>query len=274
MLPKNVKIVVRGAGDLGSGVLHRLWRAGFQPLALELPEPLAVRREVSFAAAINRKEIQIEGVTGKHVNSVASNEDFIPVLIDPGTETIEEYSPHVLIDATMPRYSEKITPILDLAPATIGVGPGFKTGADVDFVVETKAGNDLGRVLSQGQALPADGEPCNIESRTMERVLRSPADGTFSARCKIGDVVEPEETLGEVAGEHVKAEIEGIIRGLISDDREVEAGLKIGDIDPRIDQDLPHTISYKARAVGGGVLEATMHFLYRNNYSQPLTGRE
>ncbi len=265
MRPAEIKTVVRGAGDLGSGVLHRLWQAGFQPVATDIPEPVTVRREVAFASAIYQGKIEIEGVTGKLTDRAIPARDFIPVIIDPDSRFIKDYSPRIIIDATMPRYPEKISLEPNLAPVTIGLGPGFIAGKEIDFVIETKGGNYLGQVISGGSAIPADGEPCRIQAQTTERVLRAPTNGVFQAHNKIGDVVDKDTAVGEVDGVPVKTELRGIIRGLIKSGLRVHEGLKLGDVDPRIDHKLPYTISYKARAIGGGVLEAVMTAIYRKN---------
>ncbi len=264
--PRRLRVVVRGAGDLGSGVLHRLWRCGFQPVALDRNQPLCVRRRVSFASAIHRGEIEVEGVLGKRVGrpgDLGEGSADIPVIADPEAEVVEEYRPRVLVDATMVRYPEKTLTRRDDAPLTIALGPGFEAGVDVDYVVETHRGHDLGRVIETGRARSPTGVPGEIGGRTTDRVLRSPSDGSFKARREIGDTVEENEVIGWVNDEAVRTRTGGVIRGLIYPGTTVSTGLKLGDVDPRGETSHVDRISDKARSVGGGVLEAMLYHQLR-----------
>jgi len=255
-------VIVRGAGDLGSGVLLRLWRFGFQPVALERSEPVTVRRQVAFASAVYQDEITIEGIHARRVQSLDAQAD-IPVLVDEQGERLKTLNPRILVDATMVRDPGKIQTNIDQAPLTIGLGPGFEAGNHVDYVIETNRGHRLGRVIEKGRAQEASGEPGEILGYTHERVLRAPASGIFESDASIGDQVEKDQQIGTVNGAPVRAELDGVIRGLIQSGITAHEGMKIGDVDPRGNlRDVP-LVSDKALAVGGGVLEAIGHHFYR-----------
>lgn len=255
-------VVVRGAGDLGSGVLLRLWRFGFDPIALEKSEPLTVRRQVAFASAVYENEVTIEDVMARLTDSIETDAD-IPVIIDEGGGKLESITPNILIDATMVRNPKKITTRIGTAPLTIGLGPGFEVGKHVDYVVETNRGHRLGRVIEEGTTEQATGEPGDVMGYTYERVLRAPASGRFQSNFSIGDRVEKGQKIGEVSEMPIHAELDGVIRGLIKPGINVRTGMKIGDIDPRGNlRDVP-LVSDKALAIGGGVLEAIGHHFYR-----------
>ncbi len=263
---KNLKILIRGAGDIATGVAHRLYMAGFRKmLMLELETPLSVRREVSFSEAIYEGRKSVEGVEAVRIEGIGEVEDVwrtgrIPVMVDPELRALEVIKPHVLVDATL---SKKNTGIRkNMADLVIGLGPGFTAGVDVDIVVETKRGHNLGRVIRSGSAEPNTGIPGRVMGYAEERVLRAPEDGLFKAVKKIGDVVEKGDTVGFVEKSPVISKIGGVVRGLIRSGIPVKKGLKIGDVDPRCVIEYCYTISDKARAVGGGVLEAILeHFM-------------
>jgi xanthine dehydrogenase accessory factor len=261
-----LNVVVRGAGDLGSGVLYRLHRFGIRPVALERAEPLTVRRQVAFASAVYEGTVEVEGVRARLVDDPGeSDEDVIPVLVDESGSYLDERSPDVLVDATMVRYPDRVMTDRSMASLTIALGPGFVAGEDVDYVVETNRGHRLGRVIEKGEAESPTGEPASVLGKSHERVLRAPADGMFKAHRSIGDRVTKGDLVGTVAGEDVRAEVDGVIRGLIHPDTTVEQGLKLGDVDPRGDRGHVDLISDKSRAVGGGVLEAIGYHYHRRS---------
>jgi len=254
-------VLIKGAGDLASGVAHRLYRCGFIPVMTELPRPLVVRRTVAFAEAVYEGKVVVEGVTAVLANNLGDvqrlcGQDVIPVLVDPAGESAQSLKPAVMIDAILAKRNTG-TRISD-APVVIALGPGFYAGKDAHAVIETKRGHYLGRVILEGPAIPNTGEPGPVNGYTHERLLKSPADGFFKACRKIGDKVYAGEKVGNVGEQPVRAGINGILRGLIKDGLMVAKGLKIGDIDPRGIPDYCYTISDKARAVAGGVLEAIL----------------
>ncbi len=259
------KALIKGAGDLASGTAHRLWQAGFDVVMLELPQPLVVRRSVSFASAVYEGSVSIEGVEARRCREIEEAEQIddllkkriIPVFVDPEGKLIQIYQPDVLLDAILAKRNTG-TSISD-APLVIGLGPGFIAGRDVHAVIETKRGHDLGRVIYDGSAIPNTGVPGNIAGFALERVLRAPAAGEFTTMKKIGDLVEKGEIVALVGDIPVKAAIGGVLRGLLYPGLKVGPGAKIGDIDPRGAEIAVHTISDKARSVGGGVLEAILH---------------
>jgi xanthine dehydrogenase accessory factor len=254
--------VIRGAGDLASGIATRLVRAGAKVVMLDVPEPLAVRRTVAFCEAVRQGTQVIEGITARLVatpaEALALPREEVAVLIDPEGDTIDALAPDVLVDAILAKYNVGTT--RDMAPVVIGVGPGFTAQEDCDCVVETMRGHTLGRVLYEGQAIPNTGVPGNIGGYTTERVLRAPAAGTFVEVAHIGDVVEKGQLLATVEGVPMRATIDGVLRGLLPTGTQVWAGLKAGDIDPRAKVSHCYTVSDKALSIAGGVLEALCHF--------------
>jgi xanthine dehydrogenase accessory factor len=259
-------IVLRGAGDLATGVAWRLVACGFRVLALELAEPLTVRRSVALSSALTGGEVSIEGLVGRRVESfedavrlASATDRVVPVLVAP---TLPLCAYEVVVDARLAK-----TPLdasVDDATLVIGLGPGFVVGEHAHAVVETQRGPRLGRVLWSGSAEPNTGTPGSVGGRSGERVLRSPIAGVVRWDVEIGDVVRPGQSMGSVNGERqripVVAPFGGVVRGLITPGFEVRAGLKIGDVDPRVDVSC-HEISDKALAIGGGVVEAVFTWL-------------
>lgn len=259
-------VLIRGAGDLASGVAHRLFKAGFQITMLELPRPLVVRRTVSFASAVYEKSMEVETVRAELCPSYERAGELlrrrvIPLLIDPGGSSVEILKPAVLVDAIMAKRNTGTG--IDKADLVVGLGPGFTAGVDVHAVVETMRGHHLGRVLYSGEAAEDTGEPAEIDGYGSDRLLRAPAEGTFNPLKAIGDLVKKGEQVAAVDSYPIIAAIDGVIRGILYPGLKVCKGLKVGDIDPRGDEVDHRTISDKARSIGGGVLEAIMHrFFY------------
>jgi xanthine dehydrogenase accessory factor len=257
-------IIVRGGGDLGTGVVYRLHKAGFPVLVLELANPLVVRRKVALATAVPEGEIQIEDLCGCLVEDVAEaraviERDDIPVLVAMDLEPVIEkldVDLTAVVDARLAK--RNIDTRIDQAPLVIGLGPGFTAGQDCHAVIETMRGHTLGRVIWQGSALPNSGTPGIVAGKGAERVLRAPADGAAGWSVEIGDIVSAGQVLGEVDGAPVQAPFDGVVRGLIAPGTAVTKGLKIGDVDARADREACFTISDKALSIAGGVLEAIM----------------
>ena len=249
------RVLIRGGGDLATGVALRLYRAGCRPAIAELPEPLAVRRTVAFCEAVYEGEWPVEGVTARRADSLDQALGFaerglVPVLVAPRIPDLWWSSFQAVVDARL----TKRPPETDksVAALVVGLGPGFVAGRDCHAVVETQRGHRLGRVLWSGSAQPdtavPDGDP--------RRVLRSPADGRLRAHLEIGQHVEAGQPIADVEGVPVPSPLSGMLRGLIRPGLAVSRGLKIGDIDPRDVREHCYTVSDRALAVGGGVLEA------------------
>ncbi|MDX2378991.1 MAG: selenium-dependent molybdenum cofactor biosynthesis protein YqeB [Acidimicrobiia bacterium] len=250
--------VIRGGGDLATGVAWRLTRAGLAVVVTELPEPLTVRRSVALSTAVTSGSIDIEGMVGQLTTTPAEATEVslsgaVGVLVSPGLPEIEA---DVVVDARLAKRNIDTT-IAD-APLVIGLGPGFTVGTDCHSVIETQRGHHLGRVLSTGSAVPNTGTPGVVGGRGAERVLRAPSAGTVRWTSAIGDVVLDGALLGHVGSAPVVAPFDGLVRGLIADGAVVPANLKIGDVDPRSDRAMCHEISDKALAIGGGVVEAVL----------------
>lgn len=254
--------LIRGAGDLASGIALRLWRSGIEVVMTDLPRPTAIRRTVSFSEAIVHGETTVEDVTAR----LAANADearallaqgIVPVLADPDCACRADLHPDALVDAILAK--RNLGTRRTDAPIVIGVGPGFTAGVDCHAVVETMRGHTLGRVIYTGSALPNTNIPGLIGGFAGERVLRAPVDGVFRSARQIGDLVKAGDVAGYVAGEPMACTIDGVLRGLIADGVLVHKGMKSGDVDPRGDVDNCYTASDKALAVGGGVLEALLH---------------
>lgn len=256
-------VMVKGGGDLASGVIYRLHRSGFKVFFTELPRPLSVRRKVSFSEAVYDGRAQVEGIEAVLVKDPSEvtrlwEDGKVPCFVDESGSIIKMLKPHILVDATMAKKNLG-TSIYD-AELTIALGPGFEAGKDVHFVIETKRGHTLGRLIERGFAIPDTGEPEAVMGYTHERVVRANRDGIWKARKEIGEIVRQDEILGEIEGVLVLAPIQGVVRGLIRSGIQVKKGMKIGDIDPRGVVDHAFTISDKALAVAGGVLEGIMRW--------------
>jgi xanthine dehydrogenase accessory factor len=256
-----LRILVRGGGDLASGVIVRLHRAGWQVLVTELERPLAVRRYVAFAQAVYAEDMRVEEVRARKVQDIrgaeaALAEGSVPVLVDPEAAAREVFHPHVLVDGRM----RKLPPEneMDMAPLTIGLGPGFTAGFHCHAVIETNRGPHLGQAIWQGGAEENTGIPERVGEYRSDRVLRSPVDGSIDPLVDIGTLVQAGAVIARVAGQPVTAPFPGVLRGLAQAGLPVSAGEKIGDLDPRADPSLCWLVSDKALAVGGGVLEAIL----------------
>lgn len=261
---QELKVLVRGGGEMASGIVHRLSRCHMKVLITEVAAPTTVRRPVAFAEAVYQGSHEIEGVRAIKVSSPEQapgiwRDGAIPLFVDPEAKVRQAIRPTVVVDAIMAKKNSGTNK--GYAPLVIGVGPGFTAGVDVHAVVETNRGHNLGRVIWQGQAEQDTGVPAPVEGFTDQRVLRVPQKGLFKARREIGDLVEKGEVVAEVDGRPVQAEIRGVLRGLLKDGIAVEAGIKAGDIDPRGEREYCYLISDKARAIAGGVLEAILHLL-------------
>ena len=261
-------VIVRGAGDLATGTIHALVSAGYPVVALEVPQPSSIRREVSFSEAVYEGTKTVEGVTAVLAKDAQealtlAAEGTPAILVDPACNILETVRPAVLIDAVLAK--RNLGTHRDMAPLTIALGPGFEAGVDVNFVVETMRGPALGRVIEKGCALPNTGIPGLVGGFAAERVIHAPASGTLNAVRKIGDcvekgetiaVIEPISALRQAQGTFsVNASLTGVLRGLIRDGYPVKKGLKIADIDPRSDSyPLCFQISDKSRRIAQSVL--------------------
>ena len=263
--------LIRSAGDIASGIALRLWRAGFEVVMTEIPHPTTIRRTVAFSDAVGNGEQTVEGVTALRAKNTMDaweilGQGRIPVLVDPDCACRDALKPDALVDAILAKRNLG-TAITD-APIVVGVGPGFTAGTDCHAVVESMRGHTLGRAIYDGSALPNTNIPGLIGGFAGERVLRAPADGVFTGTRKIGDHVKAGETVGAVAGVPMTATIDGVLRGLLADGVAVKKGLKSGDVDPRGKAEYCRSVSDKALAVGGGVLEAIMHFSEANHHGK------
>ena len=261
-------VLIRGGGDLASGVAARLFRSGFPIVMTELPQPLMVRRTVSFGEAVNEGRVQVEGIEASLVDGPEEAERLlrsrgkersIPVIVDPGASCRALIKPLVIVDAIMAKRNLG-TRMAD-APLVIALGPGFVAGVDCHVVVETNRGHCLGRAIYSGSAEPDTGIPGAIGGKTSERILRAPADGAVEGIVGIGERVRSGQTVARVDGREVRAQIDGVLRGLVRSGLQVSKGLKIGDVDPRAESGHCFLVSDKSLAIGGGVLEAILGFL-------------
>lgn len=249
-------VVVRGGGDLATGTIYRLWKIGFHVLTLETGTPLVVRRTVAVAQAVFDGECRVEGMRAVRIGSADKFDPSlgVNVLVDPGGDSIKKMKPEIVIDAVIAKRNTGTHK--GMAPLVIGLGPGFEAPRDVHAAIETNRGHNLGRVITNGAPEPNTGDPGIVCGYGRERLLRAPADGPIKEFYDIGDSVAKDEIIAEVAGLPVRANLAGVIRGLIHPSVTVTKGLKIGDVDPRNDPSYCLTISDKALSVAGGVLEA------------------
>jgi xanthine dehydrogenase accessory factor len=272
-------ILIKGAGDLATGIGWRLHRCGFPVVMTEIARPLTVRRTAAFAQAVYDGETTVEGVIARRAlpadlpTLLADGE--IPVLVDVDPSVVADLSPSALVDAIMAKRNTGTH--LEDAPLVIALGPGFTVGEDCHAVIETHRGHTLGRVLWQGSALPDTGTPGPLPGMGVDvtRVLRAPTTGRIQPRTQIGDTVEAGATIAIVEtamGEQVPiiAPFTGVLRGLIHERVDLAPGMKIGDLDPRARPEHAWTISDKSLAIGGGVLEAILYWQHNQSSPHPL----
>jgi xanthine dehydrogenase accessory factor len=256
---KGSLVVVRGAGDLATGCILRLVRAGFRVVALEGPAPSAIRRTVCFSEAIYEGTACVEGIRAVRCAAVPGSwapGDPVTVLVDPEARCLEHVTPVALVDAIIAK--RNLGTRRGMAPVVVALGPGFEAGRDADAVVETNRGHDLGRVLLTGWAEADTGVPGLIAGHGGERVLHAPAAGLAQPLCAIGDRVRAGDPVLAIGGVPMLSAIDGVVRGLIRPGFAARAGLKVADVDPRGTPEHCFTVSDKARAIAGGVLEAIL----------------
>ena len=260
------KIVVRGGGDLATGVVQKFYRAGFSVAILETSEPTAIRRSVALCEAVYDGFVQVEDISCRRISGPDQMEScwqagIVPLLVDPSGESIPTIRPAAVIDAIIAK--RNLGTNRGMAGITIALGPGFCAGEDVDTVIETMRGHDLGRLIFQGYAMPNTGTPGEIGGQSIQRVLHAPVSGTVIHHRQIGDIVNHGEPMLTIDKTTVNAPFNGLLRGLIRGGMKVSQGMKVADIDPRTGVDW-HTISDKARCLGGSALEAYFYMQKRN----------
>lgn len=256
--------LIKGAGDLATGVALRLRGAGFSIVMTEIPSPTVVRRSVAFAEAVYEGQVSVEGVRGALADDVDGirsliSQDVVSVIVDPETVVLRVLKPVLLVDAIVAK--RNLGTSVGDAPAVIALGPGFLVGRDAHAVVETCRGHTLGRVITEGEALPNTGVPGEIGGRSAERVLRSPGEGILRTHVTIGAQVHANDVVAHVGDVAVVAPFDGVLRGLMRSGLDVTEGMKLGDIDPRASCDNCALVSDKALAIAGGVLEAACALL-------------
>ena len=256
-------ILVKGAGDLATGTAVRLYRAGFQVVMTDVAQPTAVRRTVAFSQCIYDGQTTVEGITARKAENRDQVRDIlaageIPVLVDPQASILPQLPFMAVMDAILAKKNLGTT--ISDAPIVLALGPGFTAGVDCHGVIETKRGHDLGRLILEGAAIPNTGVPGDVGGYTTERIIRAPADGPFEPVAQIGQQVNLGDVVAKVNGIPVTAQLTGIVRGMLPAGIPVTAGMKSGDIDPRCEVRHCFTVSDKARAIGGGVLEGILYF--------------
>ena len=255
-------ILIKGAGDLATGVAHRLKKCGFKIVMTEISEPTTVRRTVAFSQAVYDKEIEVEGIKAvlaskkDDINRIIEDGN-IAIVVDEDAKIIDEIKPDIIIDAIIAK--KNLGTNINDAKIVIALGPGFAAGVDCHCVIETKRGHYLGKSIYSGNAIPNTGVPGDIGGYTKERIIRAANDGNILPISQIGDYVEKGDIVAYVNEIPIFAEINGIVRGMLQKDVNVFKGMKSGDIDPRCEKNHCFTISDKARSIGGGVLEAILY---------------
>lgn len=256
-------VLIKGAGDLATGVALRLYRAGMDVVMTEIAQPTAVRRTVAFCQCIYDGTARVEGVAARRVNTrteicTCLERGEVPVRVDPKAQVRTWFPFDGEVDAVLAK--RNLGTRMDDAPVVVALGPGFTAGIDCHAVIETKRGHYLGRVITRGSAIPNTGVPGDVGGYTSERLIRACRDGVFEPVASIGDTVAQGDVVARVDGEPVYAQMSGMVRGMLPGGLRVRAGMKAGDIDPRCSYGHCFTVSDKARAVGGGVLEALLAF--------------
>ena len=258
-------VAIRSGGDIATGVVQKFYRSGFPVVILETPQPLTIRRTVALSTAVYTGEFQVEDMTACRVNSYKECEEIwkqgrIPILIDPEGECIKDLKPTILIDGIIAK--KNLGTYKNMAPITIALGPGFEAGVDVDIVVETMRGHNLGKLYFKGRAMANTGIPGEMNGKSAERVVYATHSGKVKHIKKIGDWVEEGERIFYIGECLVLSPMSGTLRGLIHEGILVKKGLKCGDIDPRPRHTVDcYSVSDKARAIGGATLEAAMMML-------------
>ncbi|MDR2945852.1 MAG: EF2563 family selenium-dependent molybdenum hydroxylase system protein [Candidatus Adiutrix sp.] len=263
MPPRNTLIIIKGAGDIATGVAHRLHRCGYALLMLELERPTAIRRTVAFSQAMYDGQATVEGITAERASLDTFRqvvaEGRVPVVTGAETERLEALAPAAFVEATLSKKNTGLT--RRAGRTTLALGPGYVAGQDADAVVETNRGHFLGRLILEGTAEANTGQPGLIGGYDRERLLLAPAAGEAAFTAQIGQAVTAGETLGRVGDAPITAAIGGVLRGALQNGLTVPQNFKIGDIDPRPEAGaFIHTPSDKARAVAGGVLEGLLYF--------------
>ncbi len=253
--------LIRGGGDLSSGVAYRLFRAGIAVLVTEIPQPVMVRRMVSFGEAIYSQNITVEGITARMAKSTREAgeilaEGDIAVIIDPNAEIRHQLHPEVIVDGRMTKQAPDLP--LSAAALVIGLGPGCIAGVNCHAAIETNRGHYLGRAIWEGSPQADTGIPGEINSQRSQRVLRAMRHGTLEVMAEIGDLVQEGQLVAKIGDQEVRAPFPGTLRGIARPGIQVWPGLKIGDVDPRADPVFAYLISDKSLAIGGGVLEAIL----------------
>ncbi|NFT05757.1 MULTISPECIES: selenium-dependent molybdenum cofactor biosynthesis protein YqeB [Clostridium] len=255
-------IVIKGAGDLATGVATRLKRCGFDIVMTEISQPTTVRRTVAFSQVVYDKKVEVEGITAvlasnkEDINKIVE-EGRVAVLVDEKAKIINEIKPEIIIDAIIAK--KNLGTKIDDANIVIALGPGFTAGIDCHCVIETKRGHYLGKAIYKGSAIPNTGVPGEVGGFSKERIIRATTDGKILPVSNIGDYVKKGDIVAYVNETPVFAKLDGIVRGMLQKDVSVFKGMKSGDIDPRCEKNHCFTISDKARSIGGGVLEAILH---------------
>ncbi len=262
-----MRVLIKGAGDLATGIACRLHVCGFEIIMTESEIPTTVRRTVAFSRAVYEDSAEVEGIVARRAESAEDAERLlrkgeIPVVADPAVRFLKQYKADVVVDAIIAKKNLGTT--MQDAELVIGVGPGFTAGEDCHAVIETKRGHDLGRVIRRGSAIPNTGIPGEIAGYSIERLIKAEADGEFRAAVQIGDMVEKGEIVAYSGEVPIYAQMSGLVRGMLQDGVAVQKGMKCGDIDARKEKSYCETVSDKARAIGGGVLEAILAGLSGN----------
>ncbi len=257
-----MNIIIKGAGDIATGVAIRLLNVGFSVTLLEVQKPTTVRRTVAFSQAVFDGRTEVENYTAvlcKEYDEIKTvqNNGQIPLLIDEHAKCLGVLKPDVVVDAIIAK--KNIGTKIGDAQIVVGLGPGFKASVDCHAVIETNRGHNLGRVIYDGEAEPNTGVPGDVGGQSGKRILRAPCNGEFKGVARIGDLVCAGDVVAMVGDSAVVAKIDGMVRGMLQDGIFVKEGIKAGDIDPRGEKIDFHTVSDKARSIGGGVLEAILH---------------
>ncbi len=256
-----IVILIRGGGEVGSAIAHKLHRSRFKVCLTEIPQPIAVSHGASFCEAVYEDATEVEGVTARRIDSYGGiaptwEKGEIPLLVDPQARVKEWLRPDIVIDAIMAKRNTGTA--IDDAPFVIGVGPGFSAGKDVHAVIETNNSENLGKVIIDGEPEPNTGIPLEVGQLTRERAMFSAIDGVFHSTLKMGDMVRIGDTVGFIENEPVKAQANGVLRALLRDGLRISKGAKLAEVDPRGEKWLCYAIRPRMRTIAGGVLEAIL----------------
>jgi xanthine dehydrogenase accessory factor len=254
--------VVIGCGDVGSAIAHALHRAGCAVVLVDQADPPWTRRGMAYTDAWYVGAASLAGVDACFCASVRSipfvldKRDMIAATTWSWQGVADALQPIAVVDARMAKRQSPASLKQNGGPLTIGLGPGFVAGVQVDVAIETAWGDELGAVIESGATRAFSGEPRPIGGAGRERYVYAPRAGRFQTDRGIGECVAAGDDVATLDGEPIAAPRSGALRGLTARGARVPVGQKIVEVDPRGDPSLCFGLGERPRRIAQGVLEA------------------